>query len=89
MNRWSEGENPFADADYSASWRAAVSEAEWAQLRDQLRTEAHRWLDAVDRPRDLSDVELTGVLASAVHLAYHVGAIRQINRSTRGPAAAD
>jgi hypothetical protein len=90
MNRWSEGENPFADADYSASWRRpAVSEAEWAQLRDQLRTEAQRWLDAVRRPRDLSDVELTGVVASAVHLAYHVGAIRQIDRSTRGPAATD
>ena len=90
MNRWSEEENPFADADYSASWRrSAVSEAEWVQLRDQLRTEARRWLDAVGRPRNLSDLELTGVLASAVHLAYHVGAIRQIDRSIRGPAAAD
>lgn len=24
MNRWSKGESPFADADYSASWRRTV-----------------------------------------------------------------
>ena len=33
--------------------------------------------------------ELTGVAASVVHLAYHIGAIRQIDRSIRGPAATD
>jgi hypothetical protein len=30
MNRWSQGENPFAGADWSVSWtRTAVSEQEW------------------------------------------------------------
>ena len=90
MNRWSEGEDPFGDADYSASWRLLrVSDQEWAALRDRLRAEAHRWLGVVRAPRPLSDPELTGMLASVVHLAYHLGAVRQIDRSTRGPAARD
>lgn len=90
MNRWSQGENPFDNADYGASWRRLrVSDQEWATLRDQLGAEAHRWLGVVRQARSLTDFELTGMLASVVHLAYHLGAVRQINRSTRGPAARD
>ena len=29
--------------------------------------------------------ELTGMIASIAHLAYHLGAIRQINKKVRGP----
>jgi hypothetical protein len=90
MNRWSTGEDPFGDADYGASWRRQrVSEEEWATLRNQLGGEAHRWLDTVGQPRPMSDAELTGMIASVVHLAYHLGAVRQIDRSMRGPAARD
>jgi len=38
---------------------------------------------------DATFAELTGVLASVAHLAYHLGAIRQIDRSTRGPLERD
>ena len=87
MNRWSAGENPFDDADWSASWRKrGVSDAEWRQLRAQLRAEADNWLDALRVPREVEGVELNGVVASIAHLAYHLGAIRQINRVARGPA---
>lgn len=90
MNRWSRGENPFADADYSASWRrVTVTDAEWALLRQQLRAEARAWQEAVRQPRELTDDELNGVVGSVVHLAYHLGAIRQIDRATRGPSARD
>jgi hypothetical protein len=90
LNRWSQGEQPFADADYSASWRrTAVSEPEWESLREALRREATAWREALQRPRALSQFELTGVVASVAHLAYHLGAIRQLNRATRGPAARD
>ena len=54
-------------------------------IRRGLRTEAHRWLEALGGPRELTPVELTGVIASIAHLAYHPGAIRQINRKVRGP----
>jgi hypothetical protein len=93
LNRWSRGEEPFADADYSASWRhVTVSEAEWASRREALRREAYAWREAIayqPGTRTLSDVELTGVISSIAHLAYHLGAIRQIHRATRGPSARD
>src|SRR5438094_6938004 len=54
MNRWSAGENPFADADWTSSWRkTTVTDDEWRRLRAELRDEAHRWLDALGAPREV------------------------------------
>jgi len=90
MNRWSKGESPFADADYAASWRrVTVSDEEWRELRNRLRAEIEQWSAAIQQPRELTEVDLTGVVASVVHLAYHVGAIRQMDRAIRGPKARD
>ena len=87
MNRWSAGENPFHDADWSASWRkTTVGEDEWQALRAALRVEAERWLNTLGTPRDVQEIELSGIIGSIAHLAYHLGAIRQIDRSLRGPA---
>jgi hypothetical protein len=87
MNRWSAGENPFGSADWSASWtKTTVSDAEWQTRRAELRTEATRWLAALRTPREVQPVELNGIVGSIAHLAYHLGAIRQINQATRGPA---
>jgi hypothetical protein len=88
LNRWSRGEeNPFADADWGASWkRTTVSEPEWSTLREALQLEGRRWQAAVGQPREFSDDELNGYLASAAHLAYHLGAIRQMSAATRGPS---
>jgi hypothetical protein len=86
MNRWSAGEDPFAVADWSASWRKTrVTDVEWEELRTALRIEARRWLEALGTPRDVDAVELNGILGSIAHLAYHLGAIRQITRAARGP----
>lgn len=90
MNRWAAGEKPFDDADWSASWRKTrVSAVEWRKLRDQIADEAHRWLDAVRTPREIDESDLNSVVGSIAHLAYHVGAIRQIDLTTRGPSAND
>jgi hypothetical protein len=90
MNRWKQGENPFAGADWGASWRkTSVSDPEWQELRDALRTEAHRWLEAVGVARDVSAIELNGIVGSIAHVAYHLGAIRQISRAARGPGRAE
>jgi len=90
MNRWSAGENPFDDADWTASWRRTrVSAAQWKQLRDELASEAHRWLEALSKPREINQADLNSVVGSVAHLAYHVGAIRQIDLSARGPSAND
>jgi hypothetical protein len=89
MNRWNEGEaDPWSSADWSASWRrGTVSESEWDALRGRLRHAARRWRTALQTPREMSAVELNGVIASVAHLAYHLGAIRQIDRSIQGPKA--
>ena len=78
------------DADWSASWgRTTVTDAEWVELRAALAGEAHRWLAALGTEREVSRVELNGVVGSIAHLAYHLGAIRQIDPGARGPAAND
>jgi DinB superfamily len=90
LNRWSRGENPFDDADWSASWRlGTVSEDEWRRRRDELRQAAEEWQQSCPELLTRDQEGLTGVVASAAHLAYHLGAIRQINRATRGPWARD
>jgi hypothetical protein len=87
LNRWHAGEaNPWANANWSAAWRrTAVSEAEWAELRDALRHQARKWHAALKVRREMGPIELNGVIGSIAHLAYHLGAIRQINPALRGP----
>ena len=89
MNRWSDGEtDPWSSADWTASWRRiAVTESEWADLRERFRQTSRRWHKALHTPREMSALELNGVIASVGHLAYHLGAIRQIDRSVQGPKA--
>jgi hypothetical protein len=89
MNRWSDGDpNPWADADWAASWRrTTVTEEEWNGLRQRLRAAARKWQTALATPREFAPIELNGVVASIAHLAYHLGAIRQIDRSIQGPKA--
>jgi hypothetical protein len=91
LNRYARGApDPFSGADYAASWRrTAVSEIAWAALRRRLHDESGAWMATVRALRSPSEFELTGVIASLAHLAYHLGAIRQIDRALRGPAARD
>jgi hypothetical protein len=88
LNRASSGENPYAGADWSRAWRTEhVTRDEWERLRGELRKEASRWQEHFATLLDAGELELTGVLASVAHIAYHMGAIRQIDRSARGPSA--
>jgi hypothetical protein len=87
MNRWArEGGNPFADALWDAAWKtSAVDAARWDDIRGGLRQEAEAWLKALTTRRATSEVELCGMIGSIAHLAYHLGAIRQIVPRARGP----
>ena len=71
MNRWArEGGNPFANAKWDEAWQvSAVDDPGWKEIRTGLGDEAHRWLEALETPRDVSDVELAGVAGSVAHLA--------------------
>jgi hypothetical protein len=87
MNRWAkEGGDPFADATWDAAWKISdVDTATWDEIRAGLRQETTRWKDALGSPRQTTDVEMSGMIGSIAHLAYHLGAIRQIAKETRGP----
>jgi hypothetical protein len=87
MNRWArEGGNPFADARWDEAWKtSAVDARAWDDIRKGLGDEARRWYESLQSPRDVAPVELSGMIGSIAHLAYHLGAIRQITRQARGP----
>jgi hypothetical protein len=76
--------------DFTVSWRrSAVSDAEWRALRDDLRREAARWAEALGTSSIVNEIGAGWVTGSVAHIAYHLGAIRQIDRATRGPTAED
>ena len=56
-----------------------------AGIRSGLRDEATKWVAVLNAPREMSSVELTGLVSSVAHFAYHIGAIRQIDKAARGP----
>lgn len=87
MNRWAaEGGNPFADATWDAAWKVStVDDAAWSEIRAGLAGEAKQWRKTLETPRDVRGIELSGMIGSIAHLAYHLGAIRQIDKGTRGP----
>jgi len=87
MNRWAaEGGNPFADATWDAAWKiSTVDDAAWQEIRTGLAAQTRQWQTTLETPRDVRGIELAGMIGSIAHLAYHLGAIRQIDKSTRGP----
>ena len=87
MNHWArDGGDPFSDAKSAEAWKTSVvGDAEWREIRDALRSEAHAWLGVLGTPRDVNAIESSGMIASIVHLAYHFGAMRQIAATARGP----
>ena len=89
MLRWTDGEpDPWTGADWAASWRrTTVNDQEWKVLRERLRAVARRWHTELHTPREMSALELNSVIGTIPHLAYHLGAIRQIDRSIQGPKA--
>lgn len=85
LNRWLDGEeNPWATADWDASWRlGAVDESGWQSVRTGLRDQATRWRDRITKRTEWNEIAAAGSLASAVHTAYHFGAIRQLLAALR------
>ena len=86
MNEWAaHGGDPFANAKWDEAWKmSAVNDTQWQEIRSGLGMSG-TWLEVSKTPREMSSVELTGLVGSIAHLAYHLGAIRQINKDARGP----
>ena len=91
MNEWgTNGGNPFANAKWDEAWKVTtVDDAQWREIRAGLGAEVKRWQGILQTPRDATDVEMMGLVGSIAHLAYHLGAIRQINKAARGPREGD
>src|SRR5262245_55565176 len=91
LNRWAGGNPPpWPDMDWTTSWKkTVVSEVEWRTLRDDLRREAAAWAETLRTPREVTEIQAGWMLGSVAHLAYHLGSIRQLDRSTKGPTAED
>jgi hypothetical protein len=91
INRWGRGDPPpWPDMDFTASWRRnVVTDPEWRDLRDAFRRECAAWAAVLRAPREVTEVEAGWMLGTVAHLAYHLGAIRQIDRAARGPTAED
>jgi hypothetical protein len=80
INRWLAGEeNPWADADWKASWRiTSVTDTEWKNLLDKLGLASVSWREASLKRREWAPVDAAGAISIVAHTAYHLGAIRQI-----------
>lgn len=80
INRWLAGEeNPWADADWNASWRiTSVTEEQWRILIARLRQASTTWREAATKRQEWDPIMAAGAISSVAHTAYHLGAIRQI-----------
>jgi hypothetical protein len=86
MNEWARGGgDPFRNAKWDEAWKvSAVDDSEWTEIRTGLKSEVERWRQILDSGK-ANELEQTGLISSVAHLAYHLGAIRQISKSARGP----
>ncbi|MEI6309009.1 MAG: DinB family protein [bacterium] len=77
-----KGENAYANADWKESWRiSVVDDGSWQELRSDLRRVHTDLLDSLRGNLPWEDEDfLKGVIALVGHGAYHLGAIRQIQR---------
>ena len=87
LNRWMAGEqNPWATADWSQAWkRKGVTDAEWKAVREHVGKQVRAWVEGQRTAREVGDLELKGIIGNIAHVAYHLGAIRQIDAHARGP----
>lgn len=91
LTRWLAGDKKaFANANFAASWEhQQVTDAEWRELRDGLELDVRRWMKLLRGADEWSFMTLSGAIGIMVHLAYHLGAIRQIAAAAAGPSAND
>ena len=71
--------------DWKQSWAVgSVDEAAWAELRSGLRQEYDAFRRALDEAGELDWLLLSAMFGGLAHVAYHLGAIRQMVMELRG-----
>ena len=68
---------------FRAAIRALADDVRFRIYEAPFNSDTFFWTDFT--PRQVTDIELSGMIGSVAHLAYHLGAMRQINRNARGP----
>jgi len=68
-------------ADWDSSWKVkSVSEAEWTNLKNELRREYDQLIVFIDSITDWNaEDHIVGMLGILAHNAFHLGAIRELN----------
>ena len=90
LNRWARGDSPWENVNWTESWeRQRVTDEEWQALRVALAAELESWMAAVNRPWPTEPTATREIVGSLAHLAYHLGAIRQLASAAAGPKATD
>ncbi len=87
--RAARGENVYAGAKWAESWRiGSVDENSWRDLRSRLRDLHRLALEALAKgPPAIDQAIITGGVALPAHLAFHLGAVRQLAAIARGRGA--
>jgi hypothetical protein len=71
------GANP--DADWDGSWEpSTVGPDDWARIRAQIREASATLRQAIERGTEWEPLAFKGILATVGHVAYHLGALRQL-----------
>ena len=71
-----------AKVDWVQSWPThAVTQAEWEELKVQLRGAYEALMEHLQSIRAWGDEEVGDAMAILVHTAYHLGAIRQLAKT--------
>lgn len=87
MVRWAGGDRgPF---DWKGSFEPRiVDETQWQATRDRVRAAYRAFVDLAHRTEVWDENAAGGLAASLAHVAYHLGAIRQVMKLARQASAA-
>ena len=71
---------PAQEGDWESSWaKQEVSEEEWMELKNDVRYQYDYFLNYFETKPDINEPDhAVGFLAQLPHMAFHLGAIRQI-----------
>lgn len=69
--------------------RLTAEQASTVSGASSIAANCETWLARLTSDRPVEGIELNGVIGSIAHLAYHLGAIRQMHPLAKGPSAND
>lgn len=82
MNAFLRGENP--KLDWAASWKITeYDEAGWQKLQHNLKSEYQTFRNFFEQNAEWDARAVSGAIGLLAHVAYHLGAVRQLMKSVQ------